>query len=90
MSLAFCIYWTDSCSSFLHLLSTCVSLLSTFDISVTLHGLLGTPGNLELRKTKGEAKSAFNNVGLVGLVGDVDAGLTYDAVRNGTPRTSCA
>jgi len=47
-----------------------------------LHGLLGTPGNLELRKRKGVAKLAFNDVGLAGLMGDVDVGLTCDAANH--------
>jgi len=45
-----------------------VSPLSMLDIPVTLHRLLGTPGNLELRKKKGVAKLAFNDVGLAGLM----------------------
>ena len=60
----------------------CVSPLSMFGLSVTLHGLLDTSGNLELRKRKGVAKSAFNDVGLAGLMGEVDAGLTCDAASN--------
>jgi len=36
--------------------------------------------NIERR---GIARSTFNNVSLVGLVGDVDAGHKADAVRNG-------
>jgi len=82
MSLAFYICWTDSCSNFLSLLSMCASPLLTFSISITLYGLLGTPGNLELRKGKDVAGLTFNNVGLAGLVGDVDAGLTCDAANN--------
>ena len=38
--------------------------------------LLGTPSNLELRKRRGMARLAFNDVGLAGLVGDVDVGHT--------------
>ena len=74
MSLAFCIYWTDSYSSFLSLLSTCMSPLSTFGILVTLYELLGTPGNLELRKRKGVAGLTFNNVGHAGQMRDIDVG----------------
>ena len=48
------------------------SPLLTFGILVTLYELLGTPGNLELRKRKGVAKLTFNDISLVGLVGDVD------------------
>ena len=62
----------------------CVVPLSTFSIPVTLHGLLVTPGNLELRiERRGVARLAFNDVGLAGLVGDVDAGHAADAARNG-------
>ena len=60
----------------------CALPLSTFGILVTLYGLLGTPDNLELRKRKGVAGLTFNNVGLAGLVGDIDAGLTCDAASN--------
>ena len=56
--------------------------MSTLGIPVMLHGLLGAPGNLELRKRKGVAKLAFNDVDLAGLVGDVDTGLMYDAVSH--------
>ena len=56
--------------------------LLTFSILVTLYGLLGNPGNLELRKRKGVARLAFNDIGLAGLMGDVVAGLTYDAASN--------
>jgi len=82
MSLVFCIFWTDSYSSFLRLLSTSTSPLSTFDIPVTLYGLLETPGNLELRKRKGVAGLTFHNVGLAGLMGDIDTDLARDAARN--------
>ena len=34
--------------------------------------LLGTPSNLELRKRRGVVRLAFNDIGLTGLVGDVD------------------
>jgi len=56
--------------------------LSTFDIPITLHGLLGTPGNLELRKRRDMAILAFNDVDLTSLVGDVNAGHAHDAARN--------
>ena len=51
-------------------------LLSTFSIPVTLHGLLGTPGNLELRnlERRDTARLAFIIIGLAGLVGDIDVG----------------
>ena len=78
MSLASCICWTDDFSSFLHLLS----IYAMPSISVTVHGSLGTTGNLELRKRRGVARLAFNNVGLAGLMGDVDAGHARDAARN--------
>ena len=61
----------------LHLLN------ATFSTLITLHGLLGTPGNLELRKRRGVARLAFNDVSLAGLVGDVDAGHDRDTVKNG-------
>jgi len=54
-----------------------------FSIPVTLYELLGTPGNLELRKRKGVARLDFNDIDLVGLVGDVDADHERDAARNG-------
>ena len=43
---------------------------------VTLHRLLGTPDILELRslERRGTARLAFIIIGLVGLVGDIDAG----------------
>jgi len=40
--------------------------------------LLGTPGNLELRKRTGVARMTINNVGLMDLVRDVDVGVTCD------------
>ena len=49
-----------------------------FSVPVTSYGLLGTPGNLGLRKRTGVSGLNVNNVDLVGLVGDVDAGLTCD------------
>jgi len=58
--------------------------LSTFSIPVTLHVLSGTLGNLELRKRRGVVRLAFNDVGLAGLAGDVDADHVRDATRNGT------
>ena len=59
--------------------------MSTFSISVILHGLLGNPDNLELRNVerRGVARLAFNDVGLAGLVGDVDVDHARDAARNG-------
>ena len=57
--------------------------LSMFSIPVMFHGLLGTPDNLELRKRRGVARLAFNDVGLTGLVGDVDADHARDTARNG-------
>ena len=36
--------------------------------------VVGTPGNLELRKRRGVTRLAFNDVDLAGLVGDVDVG----------------
>ena len=48
-------------------------------ISVILHGLLGTPGNLELRNLdiRGMTRLAFIVVSLAGLMGDVDAGHSW-------------
>jgi len=53
-----------------------VTPLSTFSILVTLHELLGTPVNMELRnlERRGTARLTFIIVGLADLVGDVDAG----------------
>ena len=82
MSLAFCIYGTDSCSNFLSLLSTCALPLSTFGIPVMLDGLLGTPGNLELRKRTGLNGLNISNGNLAGLVRYVDAGVTCDVVSH--------
>jgi len=53
-----------------------------FSILVMLHGLLGTPGNLELRKRRGVVRLAFNDVGIAGLVRDVDADHAHDAAIN--------
>jgi len=55
-----------------------------FSILVTSHGLLGDPGNLELKNVerRGMARLTFNNVGLEGLLGDVDAGHAHDAARS--------
>ena len=59
--------------------------LSTFSIPVMLHRLLGTPGKLELRNVERRSvtRLAFNDVGLAGLVGDVDTGHARDAAKNG-------
>ena len=54
-------------------------VFATFSIPVTLHGLLGILGNLELRKRRDVERLAFNDVGLTSLVGDVNAGHTHDA-----------
>ena len=58
------------------------SPLSIFGVPVTPYGLLGTPGNLGLRKRTGVSRLNANNVGLAGLVGDVDADLMCDASRH--------
>ena len=78
------ICWIDGFFSFFHLLSTCAMLLSTFSILSTPHGLSGIPGNLELRNVerRGMARLAFDNVGLTGLVRDIDGGYTRDAPKN--------
>ena len=55
-----------------------MSSLSTFSIPVTPHGLLGTPGDLELRKRMGMNGLNISNANLAGLMGDVDAGVTCD------------
>ena len=90
MSLVSYICWIDDFFIFFHLLSTCATPLSIFSISVMLHGLLGTPSNLELRNVEkwGVARLAFNDIGLAGLVGDVDAGHARDATKNGLHRPS--
>jgi len=86
LSLEFYICWMDDFSIFLNLLSTCASPLSTFSIPVTIHELLGIPNNLELRNVerRGVARLAFNDVGLAGLVENVDRGHARDATRNGS------
>ena len=48
-----------------------------------LHELLETPGNLGLRKIRGMARLAFNDFGLAGLMGDVDANHACDTAGNG-------
>ena len=60
--------------------------LSTFIIPITLHELLRTLDNLELRnlERRGTARLAFIIVGPAGLVGDIDAGHVGDAARNDT------
>ena len=65
------------------------SSLSTFSVPVTPYRLLGTPGDLELRKRTGVSRLNVNHADLTGFVGNIDAGLTCDAVSHGTPRTSC-
>ena len=65
----------------------CALALSMFDIPVIHYGLLGTPGNLELRKRKGIAGLTVNNVGLMGLVRDVDVGFTCDTVSTMPPQS---
>ena len=54
--------------------------------SGTLHGLMGTLGNLELRnvESRGVARLAFDDLGLAGLMGDVDVGHTSDVTKNGS------
>jgi len=58
--------------------------LLMFNILVIFRGLLGTLGNLELRnaKRRGMTRLAFNNVGLAGLVKDIDVGHVGDVARN--------
>ena len=62
--------------SFFHLLSTCMTPLSIFNILIALHRLLETPDNLELRniERRGVARLSFNDVSLAGLMGNVDVG----------------
>ena len=55
-----------------------------FSILVTPYDLLGTPGNLELRKSMGMNGLNISNANLADLVGDVDAGVTCDVVSHGT------
>jgi len=64
------------------------SSLSTFSVPVTPYGLLGTPGNLELRKRMGVSGLNVNDASLAGLVGDVDASLTCAAVSHDTLHAS--
>ena len=54
--------------------------LSLRSIPVTSYGLMGTPSNLALRKGMGMNELNISNVNHAGLMGDVDAGVTYDAV----------
>jgi len=63
----------------------CATPLWTFSIPVTLHGSLGTPGNLKLRnlKRRSMGRLAFIIVGLTGLVRDIYTGHAGDAARNG-------
>ena len=58
------------------------SPLSTFGVLVTPYGLMGTPGNLVLRKRMGMNGLNISNVNHTGLIADVDAGVTYDAVSH--------
>ena len=51
------------------------SPLSTVGIPVMLYGLLGTPGNLELRKTVVVVGLTVKNVSLAGLIRDIDEGV---------------
>jgi len=44
--------------------------------------VVGDPVNLELRKRRGVARLASNDVGLAGVMGDVDAGHARDVARN--------
>ena len=63
--------------------------MSTLGVSVTSPGLLEIPGNLELRKRAGVADLTVNNVGVMGLMGDVDAGLTCDTSGHDVLCTDC-
>ena len=58
------------------------SSLSTFSIPVTPYGLLGTSGNLELRKMTGMNGLNISNTNLAGLMGDVDAGVMCDVASH--------
>ena len=60
------------------------SSLSTFSVPITPYGLLGTLGDLELRKRTGMNELNISNANLAALVGDVDAGVTCDVVSHGT------
>ena len=60
-----------------------MSSLSTFGVLVTPYGLLGIPGNLALRKRTGVNGMNINNANLTGLMGDINEGVTYDAVSHG-------
>ena len=60
--------------------------LSPLSIPVTSYGLMGTPGNLALRK--GMDGLNISNVNHAGLLGDVDAGVTHDAISHDVLLTS--
>ena len=60
------------------------SSLSSFSVPVTPYGLMGTPGDLELRKRTGMNKLNISNANLAGLMGDVDADVTCDMISHGT------
>ena len=55
-----------------------------FSVPVMPYGLLGTPGNLELRKSMGMNGLNISNANLVDLVGDYDVGVTCDVFSHGT------
>jgi len=64
------------------------SPLSTFSVPVTPYGLLGNPANLEIRKRTSMSGLNISNANLAGLIGDIDTGVTYDAVSHGILLTS--
>jgi len=69
--------WTNSCSN---LWLTRAPPLSPLSIPVTSYGLKGTPGNPALRKRMNMLN--IRNVNHAGLVGDVGAGVTHDAINH--------
>ena len=53
------------------------------------YGLLGTPGNLKLRKSTDMNELNISNANLAGLVGEVDAGVMCDMISHDTLLVSC-
>ena len=59
-----------------------MSSLSSLSVPITPYGLLGTLGNLELRKRMGVSRLYVNNADLVGLLGDPLSGPFRDSFRH--------
>ena len=60
-----------------------------FSNLVTSYGLLGTPGDLELKKRTDVNGLNISNTNLGGFVGDIDGDVTCDVVSHGTLLVSC-